>query len=410
MKMDANQILREQGASALRSVMDAAHPFNGHDTTSEEPAASEALKGWHFLAEHKVSAPKMLVKGIAPFRGILFIGGQSGAGKTFIGCHLGNSLGSGEPFFGHAVKERVGFAIVSKEGTENIGNRLTADAQARGLDIKRLPIAWRGDLPEIKTAEDVDRVAKELLDLGDKIKTRFGVRCGASAFDTIAANFYMEDENSNAEIAKVIAKLREFEAKTQGLVIPVHHYGKQDTAGLRGGSLWRGGADVILSVLADRDDRTGKVSGRELALAKARDGLEGPIAPFTLKPHELGIDEDGDPFGSLVVIPGEAGESTIRTKRPKAETRSVLALREAVTEATDAAGKQIRIRADGPLVRAIEVRNVRAEFYRRYVTGTDEADKAADAKKKAFRRLLDKLPADYAMATQDGQEWIWKAT
>ena len=110
------------------------------------------------------------------------------------------------------------------------------------------------------------------------------------------------------------------------------------------------------------------------------------------------------------MIPGEAGESTIRTKRPKAETRSVLALREAVTEATDAAGKQIRIRADGPLVRAIEVRNVRAEFYRRYVTGTDEADKAADAKKKAFRRLLDKLPADYAMATQDGQEWIWKAT
>lgn len=264
-------------------------------------------RGWQFLNEHRVSAPAMLIKGIAPYRGILFMGGASGAGKTFVACHMANSLGSGEPFFCHAVKERVGCAIVSKEGTENIGNRLTADAQARGLDIRQLPIAWRGDLPEIKTAEDVDRVAKELLELADKVKARFGVRCGASIFDTIAANFHMEDENSNAEIARVIAKLRDFEARTNGLIIPVHHYGKQEAAGLRGGSLWRGGADVVLSVLADRDDRTGKVSGRELALAKARDGLEGPIAPFTLKAHELGIDDDGDPFGSLVVIPGEPG-------------------------------------------------------------------------------------------------------
>jgi hypothetical protein len=38
MKMDANRILREQGVDALRSVMDAAVPFNGHDVTSEADA------------------------------------------------------------------------------------------------------------------------------------------------------------------------------------------------------------------------------------------------------------------------------------------------------------------------------------------------------------------------------------
>jgi hypothetical protein len=37
MKVEANQILREKGASALRGVMDAAHPFNGHNATSDEP-------------------------------------------------------------------------------------------------------------------------------------------------------------------------------------------------------------------------------------------------------------------------------------------------------------------------------------------------------------------------------------
>jgi hypothetical protein len=396
MKVDANGYAGRHGVDKLREAIDSA------------PAAPMRQKGWNFLSEHKIIAPKMLIKGIAPYRGILFIGGQSGAGKTFIECHLANSLGSEQPFFGHAVKERVGFAIVTKEGADHIGNRLTADAQIRGLDIKNLPIAWRGDIPAIKTAEDVERVAKELLDLGDLIKARFGVRCGASAFDTVAANFDMEDENSNAEVAKVIRQLRDFETKTKGLVIPVHHYGKQDAAGLRGGSLWRGGADVVLSVIANRDEVTGKVSGRALALAKARDGMEGPIAPFELKSHDLGIDDDGDPFCTLVVVPGEPGQSIVRSKRPKAEARSVLALRDAVTEATDAAGKDIHVLNDGPLVRAVEVRNVRTEFYRRYVTDEDDPEKALDAKQKAFRRLLNKLPVDFAMATQDGREWVWR--
>lgn len=394
MSTDANGYARANGSAALRQVID----------SSPLPAS----RGWRFLTEHKVTAPRMLIKGIAPYRGILFIGGQSGAGKTFVACHMANSLASASPFFDRVVKERVASAIVSKEGTENIGNRLMADAQARGLDIRKLPIAWRGDLPEIKTAEDVDRVTRELLELADKVKAQFGVRCGASFFDTIAANFHMEDENSNAEIAKVIGKLREFEAKTNGLVVPVHHYGKQDSSGLRGGSLWRGGADVVLSVLADRDDRTGKVSGRELALAKARDGLEGPIAPFELKPHDLGFDDEGDAFGSLVVIPGEAGQSVVRVKRPKTEAKSKRVFREAVTEALADTGKDIRVLHDGPMVRATDVESVRAQFYRRYVTGEAELGKATDARQKAFKRLLDELPDGISSSTQDGREWLWR--
>jgi hypothetical protein len=34
--------------------------------------------------------------------------------------------------------------------------------------------------------------------------------------------------------------------------------------------------------------------------------------------------------------------------------------------------------------------------------------KATDARQKAFQRLLKDSPADYAMATQDGREWIWR--
>lgn len=35
-------------------------------------------------------------------------------------------------------------------------------------------------------------------------------------------------------------------------------------------------------------------------------------------------------------------------------------------------------------------------------------NKATDARQKAFQRLLKDSPADYAMATRDGREWIWR--
>jgi hypothetical protein len=57
----------------------------------------------------------------------------------------------------------------------------------------------------------------------------------------------------------------------------------------------------VLSVLADRDDATGEAKNRRLALTKARDGIEGPIAPFSLRFVPLGQDDDGASFGTCAV-------------------------------------------------------------------------------------------------------------
>jgi hypothetical protein len=71
----------------------------------------------------------------------------------------------------------------------------------------------------------------------------------------------MEDEDSNSEVAKVLKKMRGLGDKFSGLVIPIHHYGKAASTGMRGGSVWRAGADVVLSVLCDRNDLTGEIDG-----------------------------------------------------------------------------------------------------------------------------------------------------
>jgi hypothetical protein len=69
----------------------------------------------------------------------------------------------------------------------------------------------------------------------------------------------------------------------------------------------------VLSVLCDRNELTGEVSNRQLALAKARDGIEGPIAPFDLTFAELGMDGD-EPFGTLIVQPSEQPTKRVASK------------------------------------------------------------------------------------------------
>ena len=282
---------------------------------AEEHEARRRPVGWSIIADHTVTAPKMLVKGLLPYEALVFIGGQSGAGKTFIAVDLSVALASQTAFFGREVKEKVGVALIAAEGSAQIGNRLRAAADARGVKTNDLPIAWRGDAPLLRSASDVSLLVAELQQMDCFLRARYGVRLGAAILDTVAATFDLEDEDHNSEVARAIRHLRRIGAGFGGLVIPVHHYGKTAVTGLRGGSAWRAGADLVMSVIADRKELTGEVTNRQLALAKARDGIEGPIAPFELKAVNLGSDEDGEPFGTCIVTPSENGGSARKPTR-----------------------------------------------------------------------------------------------
>jgi hypothetical protein len=270
---------------------------------AEEHEARRRPVGWSIIADHTVTAPKMLVKGLLPYEALVFIGGQSGAGKTFIAVDLSVALASQTAFFGREVKEKVGVALIAAEGSAQIGNRLRGAADARGVKTNDLPIAWRGDAPLLRSAGDVGLLVAELRQMDCFLRARYGVRLGAAILDTVAATFDLEDEDDNSEAARAIRHLRRIGAGFGGLVIPVHHYGKTAVTGLRGGSAWRAGADVVMSVIADRKELTGEVTNRQLALAKARDGIEGAIATFELSFVQLGSDEAGEPFGTCVVMP-----------------------------------------------------------------------------------------------------------
>lgn len=278
------------------------------------------LKGYFFDGDTPPAPPKQLIKRLLNSTGVAVIGGQSGAGKTFVVVDMAAALASGQAFFSHKVKERVGVAIVAYEGAGSIHLRINAAREARGID-GTLPIIWtRGDA-DLRSKDALTNLAEDLKALAAEMQKRFGVRLGCIVIDTLGRAFSMKDENDNAEANAIIGALDRLSIGTGAVVVAVHHYGKTEAVGLRGASAWRGGADTVLSVLADRNETTGAVSNRRLALAKSRDDEEGPISGFELVEVRVGVDEDLETITTCHVRPREArpAQSEIEVPLDKAQ-------------------------------------------------------------------------------------------
>jgi hypothetical protein len=191
-----------------------------------------------------------------------------------------------------------------------------------------------------------------------------------------------------------------------GVTVPVHHYGKVLEAGPRGASAWRGHVEIILGALADLDPLTGTASDRALVIAKSRDGIQGPVAPFTLEFIPLGVDKDGKEFGACVVKPELEGEVQFGGAKTRKASRSETALREAISGALNENG--VNRTFGGRNVRAVSAEHVRLEFNRRYLVIEEDPLKAARAKRVAFNRALAKLPTEFGMGEFEGTQWIWR--
>jgi len=347
----------------------------------------DPLAGFIFHGDAPTKPSPALIKGLLQRDGICILGGQSGAGKTFVALYMSTALASGTLFFDHKVVERVGVVILAAEGENTIANRIAvASAQNEAGEI--LPIAWLGSIPDLSKPAEIRTMIVRLRAVDQKMRAQHGVRLGAIIIDTLAAAFNLKDENDNAEANRVISCMNMLAKGVDAVVIPVHHYGKAAETGLRGASAWFGGADAVLSVLAKRDHTTGKCSNRQLALAKTRVGEEGWIAPFDLRFVELGEDEDGEAYGACYVEPGEAdGGDIITMSKPKALPRAARAYIDALQIVVGEKGKKVRpFGSDGAEVTAVDRELVRDEFYLAWPADGDDEKARKGVKCKAFGR------------------------
>lgn len=222
------------------------------------------------------------VRGVLPARGLAAIAGPSASGKSLLAFDLAAAIAGGGRWFGKRVEAApVVYAVLEGEA----GYKLRAQAWEMN-HAQPLPNGLRLLLDPFKLTESQD--VEDLAAV---------VPAGAVVIvDTLNRAAPDIDENSSRDMGKVLEAAKRLQALTGGLVVLVHHTGKDESKGLRGHSSLFAALDAVVTVSRDGDHR-------EWKLGKSKDGADGEAYTFKLRVEPLGFDEHGDSLTSCAVVP-----------------------------------------------------------------------------------------------------------
>jgi len=364
---------REDAEAAQAAAAPGAGPFRFVDTDGElhvlaplvltdEQRAEQAAQRFPLLTPDELALLPALVwrvRGVLPAQGLAALFGPSGSGKTFLAFDLAAAIAEGAAWFGQRVSAAP-VVYAALEGEAGLKQRAQAWRVSRG---RALPDTLRVMKEPFRLTEwqDVDGLAASTLRaLGP----------GSVVFiDTLNRAAPTADENSSRDMGEVLQAAKRLQALTGGVVVLVHHTGKDTTRGLRGHSSLFAAMDAAVEVSRDGDRR-------EWRVAKSKDGADGEAHPFTLEVLTLGEDEAGDTVTSCVVtaVTGGAVRAPRLTPTQRASVDSLAA----------ATGQHGELNEDGTL-RGVHVESWREVFY-----STSTAD-TPEAKRQAFKRARDVL-------------------
>lgn len=236
------------------------------------------------------------VRGMLPARGVAAIYGPSGSGKSFLVLDLVLAVAQGaSDWFGHKIKPAP-VAYVALEGQSGVSKRVAAWEMHKGLPAPGNVRFLLGGLTLLAPNDGVV-LASEILE---------AVGNGAVVvIDTLNQSAPGADENSSVDMSTVIANAQSLSAAVEGLVILVHHTGKDSNKGLRGHSSLFAALDSVVEVLCDKNNN------RAWRMTKTKDDALGTQCGFDLVPYSVGVDEDG-----LAVTSCAVGRQMFPLNRP----------------------------------------------------------------------------------------------
>ena len=260
-----------------------------------------AITDVYFDGDAPPAPVPLLIERLLPREGLTFLGGQSGAGKSFVAIDMSAALSSEQRFFDYNIIERCAVIYVAAEGGATVPARLAAAKKARDM-AENLPVAVIRSVPDLANANQRKAFIAKLRAVAARLHAKSELRVGCVMLDTLAAAFGIKDENSAGEMNAVCKAAAELGASIGAATVALAHYGKAQETGLRGSSAQRAAGESVLAVLADRDENSGRCSNRRLAHVKSRIGEEGPIAGFELRDIWLSDAEGGEFKASYVEV------------------------------------------------------------------------------------------------------------
>lgn len=268
---------------------------NNHQPTVPLPPSNVRLLTALELAN--LPALQWRVKGLLPAKGLASVYGPSGSGKTFLALDIACAIAAGRPkWFGSKVKGAP-VAYVALEGTAGLQQRVKAwqlhQQQTAPSAIRFLLGGFTLLAPQHATA-----LATEILGTLGR---------GVVVFvDTLNQSAPGADENSSVDMGTVIANAKVLADAVDGLVILVHHSGKDQTRGMRGHSSLHAALDSVIEVVSGPNGRAWRVT-------KSKDGESGVAHAFELVPYVVEQDEDSEDITSCAVRSALAGTNAKRS-------------------------------------------------------------------------------------------------
>ena len=117
-------------------------------------------------------------------------------------------------------------------------------------------------------------------------------------------------------MGRIIEAAADLQRRIGGLVLLIHHAGKDSTKGMRGHSSLHAALDAAIEVRRDGD-------AREWRIAKSKDGADAESIAFRLEVVTLGIEPDGTPLTSCAVVADTARAEVRKALPPKSGNQRI---------------------------------------------------------------------------------------
>ncbi len=291
---DANDLAQRDGHDVLARLLGAA-------TEPPKPEPRYKLLGADELRDLPPLAWR--VRGVLPAVGLAALYGPSASGKSFLAFDMAASIAEGQRWFDCRV-EAAPVVYAALEGEAGFKLRAQAWETSRG---RALPDGLRMMLQPFKLTDGQD-----VLDLAAVVPAGAVV-----VLDTLNRAAPTADENSSRDMGEILEAAKTLQTLTRGLVVLVHHTGKNAAAGLRGHSSLFAAMDAAIEVSREGDRREWKV-------AKSKDGIDGEACPFKLAVEVLGTEPTGEAITSCVVVRDTAVEDVRAVKLPQGGNQRVI--------------------------------------------------------------------------------------
>jgi hypothetical protein len=324
---------------------------------------------------------RYLVKGLIPRTGLIVVWGPPKSGKSFKVLDIVMHVALNRQYRGRNVHQGT-VIYCAFEGQTGIQARCAA-FRKKFLAENHEPVPFYLESVTLDLVKDAPELVHAIhRTLGD-------VKPAVIVLDTLNRSL-RGSESSDADMSAYIRAADSLREEFDCAVIIVHHCGIDGTRP-RGHTSLTGAADAQLSV------SRGAAGDIVMTVEYMKDGSTGEAIVSRLEKVEVGIDEDGDPISSCVVVPSE----TFSKATVQATGAAKMAL-EALHEAIAEDGEVIQSLRVPPNTRTTTVVRWQQYFEAKTISDTTKPD----SKRRAFVRASAKLQDLKIIGVWQDRIWV----